>query len=79
MTGFLRGESFVPLRRTQNNSNHGFRAIAKFPRTEPQANLPGVSRRLFRICRRKKVGNLLLLSKRKRVIIPVGNLKVDSP
>jgi hypothetical protein len=37
MTGFLRGESFVPHRRTQNNSNQGFRATAKFPRTEPQA------------------------------------------
>jgi hypothetical protein len=79
MTGFLRGESFVPHRRTQNNSNQGFRATAKFLRTEPQANMPAVSRRLFRICRRKKIGNLLLLSKRKRVIIPVGNLKVDSP
>jgi transcriptional regulator len=34
---------------------------------------------LFWICRRKKVKNLLLLSKKERVIIPVGNLKVHSP
>ena len=38
-----------------------------------------VSRQLFWICRRKKVQNFLLLSKRKHAIIPVGNLKVDSP
>ena len=31
------------------------------------------------ICRRKIAQNLLLLSKRKHLIIPVGNLKVDSP
>jgi hypothetical protein len=37
------------------------------------------SRPLLRICPRKKVKNLLLLSKRKCVNIPVGNLKVDSP
>src|SRR5258708_7565466 len=38
-----------------------------------------VSRQLFWICRRKKVQYVLLLSKRKHAIIPVGNLKVDSP
>jgi hypothetical protein len=40
---------------------------------------PVVSRQLFSTCRQKKVRKLLLISKRKRVIIPVGNLKVDSP
>src|SRR5580658_236440 len=39
-------------------------------------NVPAVSRRLFWICRRKKVQNFLLFSKRKHAIIPVGNLKV---
>jgi PadR family transcriptional regulator PadR len=39
-------------------------------------NVPAVSRRLFWICRRKKVQNFLLFSKRKHGIVPVGNLKV---
>jgi len=36
---------------------------------------PAVSRQLFWICRQKKTQSVLLLSKRNRVIIPVGNLK----
>jgi hypothetical protein len=36
-----------------------------------------VSRQLFWIFRRKKVQHFLLFSKRKRAIIPVGNLKVE--
>jgi len=39
-------------------------------------NVPAVSRRLFWICRRKKVQNFLLFSKRKHTTIPVGNLEV---
>ena len=39
-------------------------------------NVPAVSRRLFWICRRKKVPNFLLFSKRKHATIPVGNLEV---
>jgi PadR family transcriptional regulator PadR len=39
-------------------------------------NVPEVSRRHFWICRRKKVQNFLLFSKRKHGIVPVGNLKV---
>jgi PadR family transcriptional regulator PadR len=39
-------------------------------------NVPAVSRRLFWICRRKKVQNFLLFSKRKHATIPVGNLEV---
>jgi PadR family transcriptional regulator PadR len=39
-------------------------------------NVPEVSRRHFWICRRKKVQNFLLFSKRKHAIVPVGNLKV---
>ena len=35
------------------------------------------TRQHFWIGRRKKVQKFLLLSKRKHVIIPVGNLKVD--
>src|SRR5271156_29926 len=38
-------------------------------------NLPAVSGQLFRICRQGKVQNSLLLSNRRHVIIPVGNLK----
>ena len=41
--------------------------------------VPAVSRQLFWICRRKKVQNFLLLSKRTHAIIPVGNLKVALP
>jgi PadR family transcriptional regulator PadR len=41
--------------------------------------VPAVSRELFWISRRKKVKNLLLLSKGTRVIIPIGNLKVELP
>jgi hypothetical protein len=50
-------------------------------RTTPSSmnSVPAVSRQTFWICRRKKAQNLLLLPKRKRGIIPVGNLKVDSP
>src|SRR6202167_6127270 len=43
------------------------------------SNVPEVSRQLVWICLRKKVLNLLLLSKRKRAIIPVGNLEVVLP
>src|SRR5580658_8896998 len=42
-------------------------------------SVPAVPRQPFRICRRKKVRNFLLLSKRKHAIIPVGNLKVELP
>ena len=38
-----------------------------------------VSPKYSRIFNRKKVQNFLLLSKRKRAIIPVGNLKVEFP
>jgi PadR family transcriptional regulator PadR len=46
--------------------------------TAPEQRRPG-SLQPFRIRRRKKVRNLLLLSQRKHVIIPVGNLKVKLP
>jgi hypothetical protein len=41
--------------------------------------VPGVSQEFFWICRRKENSKFLLLSKRNRATIPVGNLKVDSP
>jgi hypothetical protein len=44
-------------------------------RKTPQA----ISRKLFWIRRPKKGRIFLLFSKRKHVIIPVGNLKVDTP
>jgi transcriptional regulator len=43
------------------------------------SNVPAVSRQLVWICLRKKIQKFLLLSKRKHVIIPVGNLKVGLP
>jgi len=42
-------------------------------------SVPAVSRQLFWSCRRKKIRKVLLLSKRKHAIIPVGNLKMGLP
>jgi len=39
---------------------------------------PAVSRQLFWICRQRRTQNVLLLSKRNRAIIPVGNLKGET-
>jgi hypothetical protein len=58
--------------------NHGgFSLEIKLRR--PMHRVPAVSRQLFWIRHRKKTQNFLLFSKRSRVIIPVGNLKVEWP
>jgi len=49
------------------------------PTTPFSMTMPGGFLTVFQICCPKKVQKFLLLSKRSRAIIPVGNLKVDSP